>query len=533
MVGFVGTRAYRGDVRRAVVAISVALSLGVVPAAADDAITPAPPQQWAQPAASVTADPDQLIEKADGSGPMTVVYAVQEGDTLRIETQPVASEAAAEDAITEVQQQADVVAVDVDSPRRLTSLPAQPVATDPGRPEQWALDMLQAEATWDATTGAGVTVAVLDSGVSAHPDLAGLFVKGVDLVNGGDGRQDNNGHGTHVTGIIAMAANNAEGGVGLAPGVSIMPVTVADPSGWVRAADSAQGILWAVDHGADILNMSYSGSASSVEQKAIEYALSKGVLPVAAVGNAYLDDGGSLYNPIQYPAAYTGVIGVGAVTKSGSRSSFSEVGKQVDLVAPGGSGMFDSSRGIYSSYLDGRYIRMPGTSMATPYVTAGAALTLSQSRILGLQTSVSDVILGTATDLGTPGRDDEFGFGLVNPLAALTMLSSIATGAAAVPTPEPSEVQTRVVNQVLVRTRPGIIRFKIPATGDFIVAMQRVKRQKWSKPVELRGIKAGRTWYAVRVPPGLKVRVVAVRSDAADKNAPVWVSPTMRTRAKT
>jgi hypothetical protein len=170
--------------------------------------------------------------------------------------------------------------------------------------------------------------------------------------------------------------------------------------------------------------------------------------------------------------------------------------------------------------------------MATPYVTATVALALSHSRILGVQTSISDIVLGTATDLGTPGRDDEFGFGLVNPLSALTTLSSIATGAAVVPDPQPSEVQTRIVNQVLVRTRPGVIRFKIPATGEFVVAMQRVKRQKWSKPVELRGIKTGRTWYAVRVPPGLKVRVVAVRSDADDKNAPVWVSPTMRTRAR-
>lgn len=510
------------------------LSLGVVPAAADDAIEPAlsNPQQWATPAATVSEDPAVLIDTAGESGAMTVVYAVQDGPDLQIQTEQVADEKAAEGAIAEIQQKPGVVAVDVDAPRRLTSLASMPVATDPGRPEQWALDMLHAETVWDFATGAGVTVAVLDSGVSKHPDLVGRFVKGVDLVDGTDGRVDNNGHGTHVTGIIAMTANNAEGGAGMAPDVSIMPVTVADPSGWVRAADSAQGIIWAVDHGADVLNMSYSGSASSVEQKAIEYALANGVVPVAAVGNAYLDDGGTLYNPIQYPAAYTGVIGVGAVTRTSTRSSFSEVGKQVDLVAPGGSGMFDSSKGIYSSYLDGRYIRMPGTSMATPYVTASVALTLSRARALGLQTSVTDILLATATDLGTTGRDDEFGFGLVNPPAAMNMLSSITTGAAQVPDMQPSEVQTRIVNQVLVRARPGLVRFKIPASGEFIVAVQRAKRQKWSKPIELRGTKTGRTWYAVRMPAGLKVRIVAVRTDATDKNAPVWVSPTMRTRSK-
>ena len=506
------------------------LSLGVVPAAADDAILPAPGDLWAQPAASVTEDPAALIDQAGESGAMTVVYAVQEGQSLQVETRQVPNTAAAEQTITALQQNPEVLAVDVDAPRRLTSLSALPVATDPGRPEQWAMDMLQAETTWDSATGVGVTVAVLDSGVSKHPDLQGQFVDGVDLVDGTDGRVDNNGHGTHVTGIIAMTANNAQGGAGLSPDVAIMPVIVADASGWVRAADSAQGIIWAVDHGADVLNMSYSGSASSVEQKAIEYAIANGVVPVAAVGNAYLDDGGSLYNPIQYPAAYTGVIGVGAVTRSMTRSSFSEVGKQVDLVAPGGSGMFDSSKGIYSSYLDGRYIRMPGTSMATPYVTASIALGLARERALGLQTSVTDVLLATATDLGTAGRDDEFGFGLVNPLAAVNMLNSISAGAAQAPTMQPSEVQTRIVNQVHVRTRPGLLRFKIPATGEFIVAVQRVKGQRWMKPVELRGAKTGRRWYAVHLRPGLKVRIVAVRSDATDKDAPVWVSPTMRTR---
>ena len=524
------TQAYRGGVRRAIVAISVVLSLGAVPAAADDSGTPEVTPQWAQPAASVAADPATLIELADETGSMTITYAVQEGDTLRIETEQVASPAAAEQTIAEVQQQPDVIAVEVDEPRRLTGLQAMPVVADPGRSDQWALDMLQAETAWDYSTGAGVTVAVLDSGVSRHPDLSGSFVKGVDLVNNSDGRVDNNGHGTHVTGIIAMTANNAEGGAGLAPQVSIMPVTVADSSGWVSASDSAQGIIWAVDHGADVLNMSYSGSASGVEQKAIDYALSKGAIPVAAVGNAYLDSGGSLYNPIQYPAAYTGVIGVGAVTRSQTRSSFSEVGKQVDVVAPGGSGMFDSSRGIYSSFADGRYVRMPGTSMAAPYTAAAMALAISRERALGLRTSVTDVVLGTAVDLGDPGRDDEFGFGLINPLGALNMLTTMAQTGIQAPSVEPSEVQTRPVNRVQVRARPGLVRYRIPATGRFVVAIQRVKARKWTKPLEFDGLRKGRTWYAIAVPPGLKVRIIAMRGDASDTGAPVWVSPTMRTR---
>ena len=137
-----------------------------MPAAADDSGTPEATPQWALPAASVAADPATLIEQANEAGSMTITYAVQEGDTLRIETEQVASPTAAEQTIADVQQQPDVIAVEVDEPRRLTGLPRMPVVADPGRSDQWALDMLQAETAWDYSTGAGVTVAVLDSGVS-------------------------------------------------------------------------------------------------------------------------------------------------------------------------------------------------------------------------------------------------------------------------------------------------------------------------------------------------------------------------------
>ncbi len=516
--------------RRAIVAISVALSLGAAPAAADDSGTPA--ADWAQPAATVAQNPSALVAKSGDSGEMTVVYAVQDDDQLQVRTAVAPSADAAEQTIADIQEQPDVVAVDVDVPRRLDGLATTATASDPGRVEQWGLDALQAETAWDSSTGTGVTVAVLDSGVSRHPDLAGRFVKGVDLVDGTDGRTDTNGHGTHVAGIIAMTANNGIGGAGLAPDVSIMPVIVADASGWVRSADSARGIIWAVDHGADVLNMSYSGSASSVEQKAIQYALSKGVVPVAAVGNAYVDDGGSLYNPIQYPAAFPGVIGVGAVTRSMTRSSFSEVGKQVDVMAPGGSGMFDSAKGIYSTYADGRYVRMPGTSMATPFTAATAALVISRERTLGTDIDPADVILATANDLGARGRDDEFGFGFINPVAALNLLGSLVASGGQAPVIRPSEVQTRIVHRLRVNTRPGVLRYRIPAKGRFVVGLQRVKaNNQWSKPLELKGTRSGGTWYALTVPTGVKVRLVAVRLNATDKNAPVWVSPTTRTRS--
>nr|MCU0298866.1 S8 family serine peptidase [Candidatus Nanopelagicales bacterium] len=215
------------------------LSLAVAPVAALDPAVPdiAPPVAeqplWTEPAPSVDADPEVLVDKAQAADvadeDMTVVYAVQEGDNLAIRTEPAASPALAEDVIADVQDQPDVVAVEIDAPRQLTSVPtALSAAADPNRDEQWALDRLEAETAWASSTGEGVTVAVIDSGVAPHPDLAGLFVKGKDFVEGGDGRTDPNGHGTHVAGIIAMTANNNIGGAGLAPSVSIMPVVVAD-----------------------------------------------------------------------------------------------------------------------------------------------------------------------------------------------------------------------------------------------------------------------------------------------------------------
>lgn len=510
------------------------LMLGAMPARADGP-TSAPPtapvaqEQWTQPAASVVADPQDLVEESGGTGAVTVVYAVQDGDELRIETQRVGSPERAEAAIDDVQQQDDVLAVDVDAPRTLTAEGSE-TTSDPRRREQWALDALGAESAWTSSTGSGVTVAVVDSGIAAHPDLAGAFVPGFDVVNGTDGRVDRNGHGTHVAGIIAMTADNARGGAGLAPDVSLMPVVVAKPDGSVRASDSAKGIIWAADNGADVINMSYSGAASTVEQKAIEYAQSKGVTTVAAAGNAYLDDSGSVYNPVQYPAAFTGVIGVGSVTRTLKRSRFSEVGKQVDIVAPGGSGAFDSARGIFSTWSDDTYVRMPGTSMAAPYVSATLALAIARMRDLGVSSLPADVVLGTALDLGAPGRDDEFGFGLVNPAGALELVDTLLASGVAAPSIKTAEVTTRVVRRLRVKVRRGYVRYRIPGRGRFRVAWQRYVDRSWTDPVTLKAKRKGKKWHTLDTSQRWRLRLLAVRTGSA-KADPIWVSRTFRTKS--
>jgi subtilisin family serine protease len=543
-------------VKRVFVAVFLALAMGVTPVAADDAVVPTstpstdqpsatsgPSTAWQEPAATVTADPADVVEQSGETGEMTVVYAVQDGDSLRVVSDTATSTSDAIATVDQVQDRPDVVAVEVDTTRRLTGLPAsqsRPGVTstirresraaaipsaDPSRSQQWALDALDAETAWASSTGTGVTVAVIDSGVSRHPDLAGKFVRGVDLVNGGNGRMDSNGHGTHVAGIIAMTANNNLGGAGLAPGVAIMPVVVADAGGSVRSADSAKGIIWAVDHGADIVNMSYSGSASSVEQKAIQYAQSKGVVTVAAAGNAYLDSRGTLFNPVQYPAAFPGVVGVGAVTRTLRRSSFSEVGRQVDLVAPGGSGAFDSPRGIFSTYAGSGYVRMPGTSMAAPYVSGTMALTIERQRALGLQVNPVDVVLGSATDLGAQG------FGLVSPNRALSTLNTLQATGGALPVIAPAEVTTRAVKRVRITVRKGYLKYRIPAKGRFIVGWQSYSQRKWSELNRFNGKRDGQTWYTVRSSGGMQVRIVAMRAGQKKKTDPIWVSRTFRTRA--
>lgn len=536
--------------KRGFVALVVAVALGASPAAADPGTVGAQPpaptddQDWTEPTASVATDPADLVEDSGDSGAMTVVYAVKDGDSLSIETQRARSATDAASTIAEIQTEPDVLAVDVDTTRYLTGMPYKTsrdpaslrsaarvaVAADPARDQQWALDTLQAETAWTSSTGSGVTVAVIDSGVAPHPDLAGRFVRGKDFVDGTNGRADMNGHGTHVAGIIAMTANNNVGGAGLAPDVAIMPVVVADADGSVRAADSAKGIIWATDHGADILNMSYSGPASAVEEKAIQYAQSKGAVTVAAVGNAYLDASGSLDNPIQYPAAYKGVLGVGSITKSLDRSSFSEVGRQVDVVAPGGNGAFNSSRGIFSTYLGGAYVRMPGTSMAAPYASATMALTIGRERSTGVSPSPTDVLLGSAIDLGAPGRDDDYGFGLINPVGAMELLARLKATGSPLPAITPAEVTTRKVYRIRIKMHDGYLRYRIPAKGRFIVAWQRFQNSKWSDPSRFKGKRKGKTWYTVTTAGGLKVRMLAVRKKSK-KNGPIWISPTVRTRS--
>ena len=280
---------------------------------------------------------------------------------------------------------------------------------DPLRSQQWALDQVSYEATWSVTRGAGIIVAVIDSGVLGnHQDLSGSVLPGKDYVTAGsDGRIDPNGHGTHVAGIIAAHVNNALGIAGAAPDVHILPVRVLDAHGGGVASNVAKGIIWAADHGARVINLSLGGGQSPGVEQAIQYANSKRAVVIAAAGNS-----GALGNAAMYPAAYPEAIAVAAVDGNLNHPSFSNTGSYVDVSAPG--------VGIVSTWGSSptAYASATGTSMATPYASAAAALIFAAHPSFTAAT-LTQVLEGTARDLGTPGVDPVFGHGLVNPHAAL------------------------------------------------------------------------------------------------------------------
>jgi len=281
------------------------------------------------------------------------------------------------------------------------------------RAKQWWLDALHIDQAQAIATGTGVVVAVVDTGVQAdHPDLAGQVLDGADLdFSGNDdlGRTDLKGHGTAVAGLIAARGGGPDHALGIAPGAKILPVKVLIQGGQGNS-DLADGITWAADHGAKIINVSDGGPDNRRVTEAVRHALSKGALVVASTGN----DGGSVVSP----AALPGVLAVGASDRTGALAPFSARGPQVVLLAPGTDIVSTFNRGT-----DGRpggyNLPATGTSFSAPIVAGAAALVWSKYPHL-TAAGVLNRLIRTADDLGPPGRDDQTGFGELNVVRALT-----------------------------------------------------------------------------------------------------------------
>jgi serine protease len=311
---------------------------------------------------------------------------------------------------------------------------------DSAYPLQWGFHMIEAEQAWDYARGEGVTVAILDTGIAFElygqfarsPQLSRtLFVSPYDATTGGNHPNDDNGHGTHVAGTIAQDSDDGTGAAGLAPAAAIMPVKVCRPQG-CGADDLAEGVRWAVDHGADVINISLGGGGiTMVEREALDYAETHGVVVVAAAGNGGADFIGD--DRIDFPAAAETVISVGAVDTQTALTRYSNFGRgegdHLHVVAPGGNTRVDQNNdghvdGIiqntyahtcgasvvdYTVFTDCFY---HGTSMATPHVAGLAALILSEYPGL-TPARVRMAIACGALDLGPAGVDDTFGVGLV------------------------------------------------------------------------------------------------------------------------
>lgn len=272
---------------------------------------------------------------------------------------------------------------------------------------QWGMTKIEAPAAWDIATGSSsVTIAILDTGVDLlHPDLSGKLASGYDFANDDSNPQDDHGHGTHVAGIAAARTNNGTGVAGLSWDAKIMPVKVLNDRGSGEYEDVANGIIYAVNNGAGIINLSLGGSAySSVLKDAVKYAHDLGCVIAAAAGNNN--------SSVSYPARYPEVIAVAATDSNDQRASFSNYGPEIDIAAPGVN--------IRSTHWWGSstYGWLSGTSQASPHVAGLAALVWSVNPGLN-NTQVESIIKQTADDLGAAGRDNYYGFGRINARRAL------------------------------------------------------------------------------------------------------------------
>ncbi len=315
---------------------------------------------------------------------------------------------------------------------------------DPSFGAQWHYPQISLPAAWDLTTGGAVIVAVIDTGTRAdHPD-SGVHVTGFDFIsrtdNGdGDSRDpdptdpgcpnidpSDPSHGTHVAGTVAARTNNALGVAGVnwggAAGTRIMALRVlgqilpsTDPldCGVGTFSDIAEALTYAADHGAKVANMSFGGpSSNATMDSAITYVRGLGVTLVAAAGN-------NSCGPVEYPARNANVIAVGATTITNTRAPYSACGPEIDVVAPGGSSAGGVLSTTWRASMPGSYVYEPfqGTSMATPHVAGLVALLISRG-ITG-PANIQSVLQSTATPLGPPGFDNEFGWGLVNAAVAV------------------------------------------------------------------------------------------------------------------
>ncbi len=404
---------------------------------------------------------------------------------------------------------------------------------------QWAPDAIGARSAWALTRGRPeILVAVLDTGVDLkHPDLAGRLVVGTDIGAGDSDPTDENGHGTHVAGIIAAVAGNARGVAGIAPTVLVMPVKVMDVDGSIWDTAVAEGIAWAVARGARVINMSLGGDqASPTIDAAIDHARAHGVVVVAAAGN----NGAAVSQPAAYPPTLAvaavedrpasldgngdGIPDGCSVARFGAgqyrHALYSNAGPEVDLAAPG-----SCIVSTYRTASGSAYASLSGTSMATPMVSAAAALVLSRNPSLTVG-QVEAALIGTAADLGTPGPDPQTGAGLLQVGAAVASVGAPASDGV-----NPAVRWSGMADGTLVR---GTLATRATVTDTSPIVATRIYRDGhplfvrrassvpigWASAAQPDGI---HTWTAYGTDAGLRVGSSSVRVLVANRRRAVSI----------
>lgn len=332
----------------------------------------------------------------------------------------------------------------------LVALPSAALALDaedPRRSQLWWFDTLAVEEAWDTSQGEGVVIAVIDTGAQLdHPDLEGQYATaadgsiGRDFVDDGTSPDDPNGHGTLVAGLAAAAANNGVGVAGVAPLARLLPVRVLDPDGRGRASTVDAGIRWAVDNGADVINLSLEVEESdggpdptlTAPNAAIEYAWENGVVVVAATGNSGAGAAG-------YPEG-SPVVLVGATDREDELATFSDADRLDAVMAPGIDMISTWCRPVDGGCdPDAEYGIGDGTSFAAPVASGVLALLLGAG--LDHQQAVT-VLRDTAVDLGDPGPDGRFGVGRIDAAAALAAASTVLAAEQPSSAPSPADDST-------------------------------------------------------------------------------------------
>lgn len=435
--------------RLSIAATLAIASLGMLPSLS----SAAPPEQWASgrilvsPRPGLTAAAFDKIIKSHGANASRKLNGIN----VYVVEMPPGREQAMAQALS---RHPNMKFAEVDG-----AVSMQMTPSDTYYPNAWHLPIIQAPAAWDIATGSGITIAILDGGVeSTHPDLAAHIVPGWNFYDNNSNTSDVNGHGTMVAGVAAALGDNAMGVTGGAWNAKIMPMRISDTAGNLTYYSIiANSLTWAADHGARVANISYIISQVATVQNAAQYMRNKGGVVVASAGNTGAFD--------STPNTST-ILTVAATDSADQRAGWSAYGPVVDVAAPG--------VGIWTTFPGGGYGAVSGTSFSSPLTAGVVALMLSANPALQ-PSQVDSILTSTADDLGTPGRDDYYGYGRINAYRAVSAAKAAVTADTQPPTvaitsPGGGTVAGIVTVNVSAADNIGVTRVDLYAGGALVAS---------------------------------------------------------------